>query len=496
MKIQMVTVWLASFQLLAAGDSYLKSTSVTFQDHLLVASVGDPEDPTLQPDGRIQHALTVTAESESWNVGLGVANALSQYEQFGDNHPFVLEKKHLIYTRDTFRVDFGDSGLQLGRGIALDLYRDEVFGIHNTLEGISTRYDFASFKAAAFAGRVNTLRAPVVVNPVENLLADRELIVAGAQIQARTNARVDARTEGETSFETAIALHYFSAAGRPLTSTADKYWHTVGVSFSQEGIWDGADVYVETNGVLGSRKTGDRIVEKPTAFGTYGALTYSPDNWRLKLEAKDYRHYDFEFRRPPTLEEDIVTSFNIEDISATRLQAERRIDRHSVTASGLAGYDRTTGSQLYHGVMGTRLHWGRDEVESKVGYRIIRDESELKHGQVKTKISTFPGQSVELLVRKQLEMKNLRTLATLEDRNVVEGTYNLSQRWSVGVGFEYIPTNFEGNYFFNSAVAYKAGATSARMFMGTTSGGSRCSGGVCRRVPPFSGAMLEGFATF
>ena len=109
------------------------------------------------------------------------------------------------------------------------------------------------------------------------------------------------------------------------------------------------------------------------------------------------------------------------------------------------------------------------------------------------KTKTFKGQAAEFSFRKLYEHINLDSLPTVKDRNLFDVTYTFSEVFNVSVGYEYFPraSAASGNHFFNGGGSLRLGALTTRAFVGKTNGGTLCSGGVCRQIPPYTGAYLE-----
>jgi hypothetical protein len=221
--------------------------------------------------------------------------------------------------------------------------------------------------------------------------------------------------------------------------------------------------------------------------------------WKFKVEWKDYREYNYDFRRPPTLEEDIVTSLNFSNVTAARFWVERRTGVYGLLrASFLTGEDRTVSAPIHHAVASMKWMLGNVAIEGRSGYRWLPGQSDLLHGDVKTKIPTFSGQYVELGYRKLHAFNNLSFLPTLDDRNFFDFAYTINSHWSVNIGAEFVPSNPPevGQAFFNAGTLIKVASLTSRVFVGSTSGGPQCSGGICRLVPAYSGFMVEGTYAF
>jgi hypothetical protein len=275
----------------------------------------------------------------------------------------------------------------------------------------------------------------------------------------------------------------------------DKVWNSAGLSYTQDQLFENVDWYAESNILITHFRAPGQLTELPKGYGTFSALSWTPESWKVKLEAKDYRDYHFEFRRPPTLEDDVVVSDNTEDISGSRLEVEKKWanSNSSNKASYLLEYDRTQNRPIHHGIVGAKFSPNLWETEMKLGYRTMPERSVLYHGSAKGKMKTFKGQAIELNLRKQYETTKLDLIPQVEDRNATDLTYTFSERWVASLGYEYMPSNDPetGQHFLNAAITYRATGFQGRVFLGKTSGGTLCSGGVCRKVPAFDGALLE-----
>lgn len=482
-----------TFALMARAEeetSSVSNVSIGVTDHAIFSNAEDSTTPGGPKTSQLMHEAAVRAEYARYRFGIQFTNRYVPGDR-DRSKAFKLEKQTVAYEGDDWDVKLGDSYQELGRGIALSLYRDPVFGLDTTVRGAAASYRPSGWSVGVFGGQVNALKFPVAISPTETSLTRNDLALIGASASV------------QVAPSTKVGQHYLFAANKPLDSKRyNKMFHTVGASIDQEGVWEDADLYLESNALF-TRTLGDAAQTLPTGYGSYGSISWSPTPWKTKLEVKDYRKYGFEFRRPPTLEEDIIESVNISEVSASRLYAEHRLGEtgsSSVFGSYLVGQDRLVGSSIHHGVIGTRFHpWNRTEIELKGGYRTLPGKTNLSHAAIKGKWKTFPGQMVELGFRKQFSNLNLETAEPIEeDRNIYELGYTFSENVSTSVGYEYIPTNFDevGTHFANAGATYKMGNLVARGFVGKTSGGTVCSGGVCRQVPPYTGALVETTLSF
>ena len=453
-------------------------------NHSLFTSTRNLENEDASPE-LLRSETHLRAETGRYNLGAILSNRFAVAKQDGADIPIVLEKKFINFESDEWRVTLGDSHHEVGRGIALALFRDETFGIDSTVEGGSVQYSPTSWDFKVFGGRAKSLFAPVTLIPFQSPLFNREIWLGHVGVKHKWA-------------QTQLGAHYVLTLNRPLsTMTIDKRWHTGGVTLNAEGFAPGWDAYAEANvmanEVVGSSTNG------PTAYGSYGSLIFSPVPWKFKLEARDYRNYQYDFHRPPTMEEDIVTSLNFSNITAARLSVERRVGvLNTVRASLLAGNDRILNTTVRHAVAALKWKFGDVAVEGRSGYRWLQGQSDLLHGDIKTKIPTFSGQFIELGYRKLHGFNNLNVMPTLDDRNFFDLAYTFSPHWSVNVGVEYVPSNPTdiGQQFLNVGSLVKVDSFTSRAFVGATSGGPQCSGGICRMVPAYSGMMVEGTYAF
>jgi hypothetical protein len=135
----------------------------TITDHSLVTSAKDPGDPTLPASNVLAHQTVLGAELGSFSTSLAFSNRFSQTGDPSQNKPILLDKKTLSGEWENWEIRLGDSHQEFGRGIALALFNNPVFGVDNTLEGGSLKYRDSVIEVSAFGGKVNALQAPVAI---------------------------------------------------------------------------------------------------------------------------------------------------------------------------------------------------------------------------------------------------------------------------------------------------------------------------------------------
>lgn len=482
---------LSAEEIIEEKTSWPFSWSVT--DHALVTSAKDPGDPTLPAANVLSHQTTLGAELGNFSTSVAVSNRLSQTNDPVLNQPFLLDKKTLSGSWENLEFKLGDSHQEFGRGIALALFSNPAFGVDNTLEGGSVKIRNSLLEVSAFKGKVNALKAPVAINPVDTLMEGREVRLAGGALT------------GNLAGQTKLSVHYHETENQPDDKPINKKYRTWGANFESRDLLPGLETYLETNVMDWEATTSAKkpLKKKPQAYGSYASLSYSDLAFRTKLEFKDYRQFLYEFQRPPTLEEDVVLATNNGDVTAAKLGMESRLGEERTTVIGtsyLTGQDRELEARIHHPLIFSKFKISPGlELEAKAGYRWMPERNNLAHANLKTKVKTAKGQYLELDLRKQnLNQAITSPIPIHEERNVARLTYTFSERFNLGVGYEHMPTNLPelGNHFVNGSATYTSGLLTARGFIGQTSGGTQCASGVCRQVPPYTGAYLETTLTF
>lgn len=462
----------------------LEDARIGGRNRVLFARSTDPGAVDEAMSNRLLNEISLRAEYGGWIATVGASNRI-EFEQTEQPKALQLEKKMFAYESHRWNLQLGDSYHELGRGIALALYRDEVFGLDTTLEGASAKFEDDVSTIGAFAGRINPWKSPVAINPVALPLNNRTVYLAGVSVAGNTElGRLEAHATGTFNQER-------------LTQSWDRQWWIGGASAHLNTLPEGFDAYLESNVLVPTSKTSSEPV---SGFGSYASLSYAAEGWRAQIDAKDYRKFYYEFHRPPTLEEDVVQTLNTQDVTAARLSFSRLWGpANSATAALLVGGDRMVDSSLYHGTVGSKIRFSDGiDLESKAGYRIMPGQSQLVHASLKGQLRTAPGQMLEVGYRKQHNKTNLSFLPTLDDRNYFDVSYVFSHAWSVSVGYEWVPSNASdvGQHFANLGLRAKADAVQGRAFVGQTSGGTLCSGGICRQVPPYTGAYVDATYAF
>ncbi len=246
----------------------------TSTDHAIISNSKDPTDPQSQPTSVLMHENILRGEYNPYSLGVQFTNRLTPDGPRDVNRPFILDKSTLAIDTDNWEIRAGDTHQELGKGIALSLYRDPVFGIDNTVQGASARYHPQGLDARIFAGRISSLQAPVAINPQPNPMDGREVLLAAGSVT------------GEMLDQTKVGAHYVYTLNRPLTSSRyDKQWQTVGTTLSNSNLLEGVDTYLESN-LLMTKPIGSTGVADTQGYGTYASVQWSASPWKVKVEGQ------------------------------------------------------------------------------------------------------------------------------------------------------------------------------------------------------------------
>jgi len=475
----------ASIQAVEEESTGMSAVHFTVTDHLIFSNAKDPVFIGPQPVSLFMHEDRPRLEYDNYALGIHFTNQFTTNGSKERNSPFFLEKAYGTAEWTNWDLKLGDSYQELGRGIALSLFDNPAFGQNNTVQGVAARFHPSVFDGTVFGGRVNSITNPVAINPLPDPLLTHNMYLAGG------SAKV------EVAKQSHLGVQYVASYSQQAdTLNIDHSWNTAGVVASKENIVDGLDFYGESNLMKNEVKLpiSQRLDD---GYGSYGSVIWSPAPWQVRVEGIDYRNFNYPFQRPPTLEDSSVAYITTDNESAGRVYGEYRAPESgaSVYSSFLGGWDRDHLAPIYHPILGSKFNGpGRTEYELKAGYRTMAEYAQMWHAGLKWKIHTFKGQAFELNGTSINWQHNLATVQlTKEYRNILSATYTFSERITTTLGYEYVPTNTAnlGNHFFNFGGTYKTGALSTKAFLGQTSGGVQCAGGVCREVPPYSGAMVE-----
>jgi hypothetical protein len=473
--------------------------------------------------------LTIDVARRPVTVGLryDVDLAVTQDETSVKYRP---RKFHVTFAARGVDLVLGDHYAQFGRGIVLNVLKNDEFGLDTTIQGekLSVDTDYVSFRG--LAGTINP-GDPIRFVPDQAKSADPEWkdhdVVWGGEavVSWPGKASAGARYVG--------AILRTDQDGAAAEVEQDDSRSLFGVSLEFPDIFGVGNFYAEYAwmGIL-DRKHGG--VEDISSEGRalYVAMSFFGEGVDFLLEGKDYFRATFPYGEGPSLETQKVV-FELpkyEDESGLRARLGYRVPvadlyvflnylhtkTHRIVPPDLKGhydegnkYDWADKIQhLYGGVEKDFPSAAR--IEAGGGYR-KEELGRWIHAELFGSLPVLPRHSIEADV----------TWRQFQGTGLFEDTMYGSEYFSIGYAWSpYL--SITGTYeHSNEPLAGSTGESEVGgnrdpredfpaievkvkpvkdvivdVFWGSTKGGLRCSGGICRQVPSFSGLKIEVAAQF
>lgn len=457
------------------------------------------------------------------------------------------ERIALRYHHDDWTLDLGDAQLVLGRGVALSFRKVDVVGIDTALRGAHVGFDDGHFRFRLHAGLAN----PQNQDPITlRIFQDPADVVAAGTVGLTFGPGDAFAVSGHAvhvSFEEQGRDFFFHASELVYDRSVD----VIGWTFEAPALADGAlALYAEANALRRSISTptpdgGLGPERHEFGRGVYASAQLALDDLTLLLEWKDYTNF---LVAPSTLEGDPWRIYSaaplLELDGPQRLRAignqrggSLRVDyafspgpwQASINAS-IFGLHENPNLDPWDGILVShawltvqrRQEYGEDPTWSAsltAGYReesLLHDvegtgrhvgdmDRRIIHGQIDATIGSGEH-SLELSVDHRYEQEVPFDAVREFQVGGVSATYTydihlalaLTLRWSDYKSGENAQRalrdyNFMGGMFYPSLEVrwnFDPG-TFLKLFLGSTPGGTLCSGGVCREVPPYEGAILQ-----
>lgn len=457
------------------------------------------------------------------------------------------ERIVLRWDHENWSIELGDTQLVIGRGVALSFRKVDLLGVDTALRGAHVRFDDGHFRFRLHTGLANpqnqdpiTLRifqdpADVVAAATMGLTfgPDDMFVVSGHAV------RVWFEQEGRDFFQQTSALTYDHAVD------------VLGWTFEAPSLADGhLALYAEANGMRRSiqHPTASGALgpeEHQYGRGIYGSAQLLVDNLTVLVQWKDYTNF---LVARTTLEGNpwriysAAPSLEFEGPQRLRVIGNQRGGsirinyalapgpwQLSVNGSFFGLHEDATrdpfdGILVTHGwlTVQKRPEFGSDvtwSFNASAGFRqetLLHDvrgssrhagdmDRRMIHGMVDASIGSGEH-SFDVVIDHRFEQEV--PFDSVRDFQVggvsVTYTYNIQLALSVVLRWtDYKPGenaqrelrdyNFLGGAFYPSIEARWNFDPSnfVRLFLGATPGGTICSGGVCREVPPYEGFLLQ-----
>jgi hypothetical protein len=466
-----------------------------------------PDDP-FDAYGRFKNQtdLVLMHGTTSFNLRFDFDTFVGGYDPKVLQATYGLEKINLSSIQKTFEITAGDFYARIGRGLALDLTREDDLYRDTTLRGIKLKVDTPWVSGQVFGGWVNPLEADGASGAPMWIPSD---VIGGGRVVIRPHKAV------------ALGVHYTGAGIESRQYKMRNATHIIGGSVEFPSLWEMLSVYAEYNLI---NRVGDTTVE--TGHATYLSVTGNMGGLALLAEFKYYRRFELKnpadetayiYHRPPTLMYKKQEVINNHDTIGPRLRLDYRIASwgsnlwasyghffRSDAAVGASFFDTGAAINDVFGGLQQQLSGGALDITG--GYR--KDTLD-QNGK---SITDFSHIFVEADLATRIFAQH--TLTFDVQYNKIEKA--AQQHWALHLTLGYQPSKyFSGAVLYEyttefsnmtdaarkhfggvTATAYATPSTYARLFVGSTSGGLRCIDGQCKTFPSFQGGRLELVAQF
>jgi peroxiredoxin len=413
-----------------------------------------------------------------------------------------LAKRYAQFSTKEFRARAGDFYASLGRGLVFSMvkvFEEEGldYVVDTTVDGGELSVGAGPLSGEVFGGWID--------RPEDRSVRDK--VVGGS---------FGWRKPGIGSFR----IQGVSAELEPGSEFGNHRVDQGSLSLEIPDLWGLAEIYGEFS--LIRRRVYDAEASV-NGHGLYVGSKLHSGNFSLLLEMKDYKELNFEYGRPPLLESEeldiLADQFDLDRTDVTGYSA--RLDYYSPASETLlyakflrvdddpedhrqyGSYNREIGHLLagvekkfagggyLHGLAGWR--W-----ENATSVAFMSTNGRTFHHQINANWPLGRGWSLEAdWKHKVFDGPDYRYSEIRSGLSL-----HRSPRWVVSALYErttdpaVVLMYGKKNWWAGQLEVRFAGGHSLRLFVGSTKGSMKCTGGVCRLFPPFEGVRLEAFLRF
>ena len=470
--------------------------SYQFNDSFVFRNFSDQRYVDDQRNGRSTEVLNqsnLIFTAAEYIVGLRFDSNVD-YSPMEDRH--VLANRFLEIDRGGTNVRIGDFYHVIGRGVTLSLAKlFEKEGLEHTLDssirGTRVTMNRERYSAEFFGGTIGSSDS----EESDDLWGGTVGINLGRSIDLQIS-------------------HLSADIVTGLNTGRDKYsLQTLGLSLPRfSGIARASGEFSLLS------KTSSPAGIKSNGYALYLESGLDLGNLSFQVELKDYDHFDFKYSRPPSLESEeleiMATHFNTEVIDMTGVAGrfDYRPGAGSTLVFGKLSFFNDTPDdhpiwgeyrkEISHYLTGFERYFGNSGyVNVLAGYRVkdtssplfFFSDSKTFHYQLNGFYTMVPGLSLEADWKSQDHQA--------ENFGYTENRAFLALHWvSRGiVTLFYERSNDPELMLVTDKTEWWAGQIEVKLsssnsisaMFGSTKGGVKCSGGVCRAFPSFEGFRLE-----
>lgn len=413
-----------------------------------------------------------------------------------------LAKRYAQYSANGFRVRAGDFYNSLGRGLVFSLvkvFEEEGldYVIDTTVDGGEVSVAAGPISGGLFGGWID--------RPEDSTVRDK---IIGGNVAWRGGGLGTFRVQG------------LSAELEPGSAFGNRRVDQGSFGLEITGLGGMAEIYGEFS--LIKRQVYD--AEAPlNGHGLYLGSELRHGRFTLLLEMKNYRELNFEYARPPLLESEdldiLADQFDLDRTDITSYSAH--IDYYAPASETLVyakllrvidnpedhrqygAYDREIG-HVFGGV--EKKFAGGGYLNGLAGWRwetatsvdFLSSAGRTFHDQINANWPLSGEWSLEA------DWKHKAFDGQYYNYTEIRSALSLhrSPRWVLSALYErttepaIVSMTGKKNWWAGQLEVRFSGGHSLRLFVGSTKGGMKCAGGVCRLFPPFEGLRLEAFLRF
>jgi len=532
----------AEAQFLSVGDYHFSLTETLYADwHAYEAfRTEDGRDGDYQYTD-IKNRLNIMVDSSAFEAGFrldtatflapsGAEAAEAFNKRFDDN--YTLEKVYARFRDRNFSVEVGDVYGCLGKGIALCVKKVDELSMDPTLRGGKAAFRNSLFHVTALGGTANIVN---VGDKVEERLDDPDDVVMGGEMRVTPFPWVS------VSGHASLVRDFDDAHGLQQTGNGRREVAVTGGMLSFPDLFGAGSLVVEfdrmTNqGIYVTGVDGLTVTsEEQGGKALYAAATADAWIFHLLGEMKWYEGFDgwgavgkrvtstkgpelvYYGVLPPIEDDAMFLRPEQYDVFGGRLRLDAEIPpSESVLFVSYAQFEGTEevdlpeeGQHVRHVIVGVEQRVDRLSIVGSVSGGWRWDQDGLKHDYAMHHVEGdvhFPiwgAHSFELLGRREAYDDAMGADFSIAR---VASTYTYASLGSLSFVYEYSDqpgarpagkdlftweTTTLEHFYSMEVVARLRSDAYVKLLVGSTRGGLRCAGGVCRTFPPFEGARGE-----
>jgi len=473
------------------------------------------------------------------NYDFKVHNFYYRYSAEAFNHGWqhYLDRLYLKGDWDIINVTIGDFYESMNRGLLFSML-DDPSGEDNAIRGLSTVVKVGDFHAKAFGGLANPYLRDVVV---QERMGEANDLLWGSEFGYKFLQKFDIGVEYGGGFNNKYTVDRanWDEPDSPRIYES-KYYHVVGAYVDLFRLVPQVNAYIGATLVPAGADRwvkemiwGDDVRRADLTLSN--ALYFSILNWydisksrlTLTVEGKRYDHYwlnhremehqDFKRRyfRPPSLMWENLPLLNEYNTMALRTRVQfTDNDITGLTAAaefigGLAEkYDTDwkwkadlAPKEDYWFVAGSlERRFGPATLMAKAGFLKVNKSSEPYRSEaLYTQLVGGLGKAgFSSKLNLEVYYRDLILSGKDEERDAFEQKHTLDLAWRNTIFLSYIGAYYhnkayqkDNGYYPGGSIGYGYRDIRVSLFGGTLRGGITCLGGMCRKLPPFTGVKLE-----